>query len=180
MAIGETGLDYYHLEEGKEEDQKRTQKAFFAAQVQLAQQHSLPVIIHTRNAAADTLACMKEFSLKKFVIHCFTEDLAFAEEILKISDESYVSFSGIITYNKSDAIRQVAKQIPLGRILIETDAPFLAPQAFRGQTNQSAFTREVLNTIIALRTEDQKTIEDTIFANSLRFFGIPSDVKSIQ
>jgi TatD DNase family protein len=173
-AVGETGLDYYHVTHGREERQKQTQHVFFAAQAQLALRLDLPLIIHTRNAAADTIALIKERGIKRAVIHCFSEDPAFARELLKWSDGIYFSFSGIFTYEKSLAVRETARMLPLSRILVETDAPFLVPQAVRNTVtvNEPAFTRHVMDFLKTLRSEPQDVVEQTIWNNSNTFFGI--------
>ncbi len=131
VAIGEIGFDYYHLEAGKEAEQKETQRVLFFAMTELARKYNLPVVIHTREARTDTLRYLKEFGVKKAIIHCFSEDYGFARELMEYSDEIYFSFSGIVTYSKATSVQETAKLLPLNKILIETDAPFLSPQAVR-------------------------------------------------
>ncbi len=174
VGIGETGLDYFHTTRGKKEAQKKVQQAFFRAHANLALRLELPLIIHTRDAAADTIALVKEFSIKRAVIHCFSENPAFARELMRWSDEIYFSFSGILTYARSTAVQDAARELPLNRILVETDAPFLVPQAVREAftTNEPAFTRHVMDFLKTLRREPGEVVEQTVFQNSNRFFGI--------
>lgn len=174
MAVGETGLDYYHLTGGREARQKETQHVFFAAQAQLALRLDLPLVIHTRDAAADTLGLMKQHGVKRAVIHCFSENPAFARELLTWSDDIYFSFSGILTYEKSLAVQETARLLPLNRILVETDAPFLVPQAVRKDftINEPAFTRHIMDFLQTLRSEPGDTVEKTVWENSNTFFRV--------
>lgn len=172
VAIGEIGFDYYHLDPEKSEEQKETQRILFFAMTALAMKYELPVVIHTRDARADTLRYIKESRIKQAIIHCFSEDYTFAKELMDYSDDIYFSFSGILTYKKSLAIQEAAKLLPLSKILIETDAPFLSPQAVRGTVNESANVRYVLEAIQALRDESPEEIERVIYENSLRVYGL--------
>ena len=117
VGIGETGLDYFHLTSGREEIQKQTQRAFFRAQASLALRLELPLIIHTRDAAADTIAQIKESGIRRAVIHCFSENPPFARELLAWSDEIYFSFSGILTYKNSVAVKDTARSLRLDQSL---------------------------------------------------------------
>jgi len=175
VGIGETGLDYYHLTEGKEGAQKEVQRAFFAAQALLAQKLDLPLVVHTRDAAADTVRLVRENGVRRAVIHCFSQDLRFAEELREWSDEIYFSFSGVLTYKSAAAIQEAARRLPLGRVMVETDSPFLVPQAVRGQlqVNEPACTRHVLDFLKTLRPEPPDAVEAAVWENSHRFFGIP-------
>jgi TatD DNase family protein len=174
VGIGETGLDYYHLTRGKESNQKQTQLVFFRAQAELAQELDLPLIIHTRDAAEDTVALIKALGIKRAVIHCFSENLAFAQELLEWSGEIYFSFSGILTYRKSQGVQDAASALKLDRILVETDAPFLVPQPMRDQSsvNEPAFTRHVLECLKMLRSEPGDAVEQAVWDNSNRFYRI--------
>lgn len=173
VAIGEIGLDYYHLTEGLEGRQKEIQKELFFSMADFAKKHNLPVVIHTRNAREETIKYIRESGIKKAIIHCFSEDYSFAQELMEYSDEIYFSFSGILTYKKSIEIQEAASKIPLKKILIETDAPFLSPQAIRGTINESANTRFILEYMQNLRSESPLEVESTIFENSLRVYSIP-------
>jgi TatD DNase family protein len=174
VAVGETGLDYFHLTRGKETQQKKTQQVFFGEQANLALRLDLPLVIHTRNAAADTLSLVKKSGIKRAVIHCFSEDPAFAFELMKWSDEIYFSFSGILTYKKALPIQETARILPLNRILVETDAPFLVPQIMRDAftINESAFTRHVMDFLKTLRKEPGDLVEKTVWDNSNALFRI--------
>lgn len=174
IGIGETGLDYFHLTRGDKELQKQIQKEFFRAQAEMALRLGLPLIIHTRDAASDTSALLRESGVKRAVLHCFSENLAFAQDLVAWSDEIYFSFSGILTYARSLAVQEAARTLRLDRILVETDAPFLVPQAVRNKfsTNEPAFTRHVLDFLKTLRQEPAEVVEQTVWENSNRFFGI--------
>ncbi len=174
VGIGETGLDYFHLTRGTRDLQKKMQGEFFRAQADLSLRLDLPLVIHTRDAAADTLAVIKECGIRRAVIHCFSEDLTFAQDLLSWSDEIYFSFSGILTYKRSIAVQDAARALRLDRILVETDAPFLVPQAVRNtvKTNEPALTRHVMDFLKALRPEPAEIVEQTVWHNSNRFFRI--------
>ena len=174
VGIGETGLDYYHLAKGRQEIQKQTQRAFFGAQASLAMRLDLPLVIHTRDAAADTIAQIKESGVKRAVIHCYSENPEFAQELLAWSDDVYFSFSGILTYQKSAAVQSTARSIRLDRALVETDAPFLVPQVVRDRykINEPAFVRHVMDFFKTLRSESADVVEQTVWENSNRFFSL--------
>lgn len=174
VGVGEAGLDYFHLERTKKDSQKESQLAFFSAQAALAVRLDLPLIIHTRDAAADALALIKEREIKRAVIHCFSENPKFAEDLMAWSGDIYFSFSGILTYRKATAVQDTARALPLNRILVETDAPFLVPQAVRDAftTNEPAFTRHVMDYLKTLRSEPADVVEQTVWENSNRVFRI--------
>ena len=136
IAIGETGLDYFRTEAGVE-----WQKARFRAHMDAAKALRKPIIVHTRAAKDDTIRLMQEEKASEVggVMHCFTEDLAMAKKALDMN--FYISFSGIVTFKNSKVLQEVAKQIPLDRMLIETDAPYLAPDPHRGKQNEPAYVR---------------------------------------
>ena len=174
VGIGETGFDYYHLTRGNESEQKQTQLLFFRAQAELAQELDLPLIIHTRDAAEDTLALIKSCGIQRAVIHCFSENPAFARELLAWSGEIYISFSGILTYRRSQRVQDAARELKLDRMLVETDAPFLVPQAIRDHfpTNEPAFTRHVMEYLKTLRSEPGGAVEQAVWENSNRFYRV--------
>jgi TatD DNase family protein len=174
VAVGETGFDYFHVTRGKEAPQKQAQRAFFAAQAELALRLNLPLVIHTRDAAADTIALIKEHGVQRAVIHCFSEDLAFAHELMRWSGEIYFSFSGILTYTRAIPVQEAARALPLNRILVETDAPYLVPQVLRDKftTNEPAFTRHIMDFLKTLRSEPVEMVEQTVWENSNTFFRI--------
>lgn len=172
VGIGETGLDYHYLEAGKEEFQKANQRVWWTFQWELAQKYSLPLIIHTRDARDDTLSFIQENDIHRCVMHCFSEDWDFAEKLLAFSEDIYFSFSGILTYKSTPKIQEAATKIPLNRILLETDAPFLSPQEVRGTVNEPANTVFTFEKLCTLRTESREEIKNTIYMNSKRFYGI--------
>ncbi|OOF38087.1 metal-dependent hydrolase [Rodentibacter rarus] len=146
IAIGEIGLDYYYSAENKTE-----QQAIFASQINIANQLNKPVIIHTRSAGDDTISMLREHQAEKCggVIHCFTETLDFAKKALDLG--FYISCSGIITFKNAEAIREAIRYVPVDRLLVETDSPYLAPVPYRGKENQPAYTREVCEYVAALK-----------------------------
>jgi TatD DNase family protein len=174
VGIGETGLDYFHLMRNNREEQKQMQQSFFRAHASLALRLDLPLIVHTRDAAKDTLALIKSAGIHRAIIHCFSEDLQFANDLLAWSDEVYFSFSGILTYKNAVAVQQAAHSLRLDRILIETDAPFLVPQAARERfsTNEPAFVRHVLDYLKSLRNEPPDVVEQMVWENSHSAFRI--------
>jgi TatD DNase family protein len=146
IAIGETGLDYFRLQGDLE-----WQRTRFRTHICAAIDCQKPLIIHTRSASADTLKIMREEKADKVggVMHCFTESLEVA--LAAIEMDFYISFSGIVTFKKALEIKEVARQIPLNRMLIETDSPYLAPVPFRGKLNQPAYVKHVAEEIALLR-----------------------------
>ncbi|WP_235042066.1 TatD family hydrolase [Vreelandella profundi] len=143
VAIGETGLDYHYRDSVPVEIQHERFKRHLIAARELA----LPVIIHTREAKEETLALLREYSDPQVggVLHCFTEDLAMAREAVRLG--FYISLSGIITFASAAALRELARQLPLDRLLIETDSPYLAPVPHRGKPNQPAWVVAVAECI---------------------------------
>ena len=165
VAIGETGLDYFRSQGDMGWQQER-----FRRHIRAAKQCGRPLIIHTRDAAADTLRIMREEDAAGIggVMHCFTESLQVAREALDLN--FYISFSGIVTFRNAEALREVAKIVPLDRLLIETDAPYLAPMPFRGKTNEPAYVRHVAEHIAKLRGESFESIAATTTANFMTLF----------
>lgn len=146
VAIGETGLDYYRLKGDLDWQRNR-----FRTHIRSAIEINKPLIIHTRSAAEDTLRLMREeqAGIAGGVMHCFTESLDVA--LAAIDLNFYISFSGIVTFKNAGALKEVARQIPLERILIETDSPYLAPVPHRGKLNQPAYVKFVAQEIASLR-----------------------------
>lgn len=162
VAIGETGLDYFRLKGDLE-----WQRARFRQHIRAAKQCNKPLIIHTREAAVDTLRIMAEEGADHVggVMHCFTESLEVAQQAIEMN--FYISFSGIVTFKNAHIVKEVAKTIPLDKILIETDSPYLAPVPFRGKTNQPAFVRHVAEEIAKLR---EISLEEVATATTHNFF----------
>lgn len=165
IAVGETGLDYFHTEDPQT---RRIQRQGFTTQMALAEKYGLPVIVHTRNAVEDTLSIMAEHPLVQGVLHCFTEDWAMAEVALEMG--YYISISGIVTFKNASNVRDVAVKVPADRLLIETDAPWLAPVPHRGKQNQPAFVSHTAHYLAELRGVDIATIASTTSANFYRAF----------
>jgi TatD DNase family protein len=146
VAIGETGLDYFRLQGDLEWQRER-----FRTHIRAAKASGKPLIIHTREAAADTLKIMKEEGADAAggVMHCFTEGQDVADQAIEMG--FYISFSGIVTFKNAVKIKEVARNIPLDRLLIETDSPYLAPVPYRGKPNQPAYVKHVAEEIARLR-----------------------------
>ena len=146
IAVGETGLDYFRLTGDLEWQRER-----FRTHIRAAIKIGKPLIIHTRNASVDTIKIMREENAQLVggVMHCFTESLEVAKQAIELG--FYISFSGIVTFKNALDLKEVAKTIPLEKILIETDSPYLAPIPFRGKTNQPAYVRHVAEEIAKLR-----------------------------
>lgn len=144
VAIGETGLDYHYEPEAAELQQRS-----FRLHLEAARSCGKPVIVHTRAAQADTLALLREAALPQAgVLHCFTEDWDMASAALDMG--FYISLSGIVTFRNAEALREVARRVPLERMLVETDSPFLAPVPYRGKPNQPAYVRHVAERLAEL------------------------------
>lgn len=146
IAIGETGLDFHYKPETKSLQLER-----FATQVDVANEVNKPLIIHTRNARKETLEILRNGHAEKCsgVIHCFTEDLEFAKQAMELG--FYISISGIVTFRAATELKEVVKALPLERLLIETDSPYLAPVPHRGKENQPAYVVEVASYIAQLK-----------------------------
>jgi len=149
LAVGEVGLDYFHYDIEKED--MTWQQERFRQMIRIAKQVNKPLVIHTRNSTEDCLRILKEEGAEKVggIMHCFVESLAVAEQAMALG--FYISFSGIVTFKNAKEIKEVAKTIPLDKILVETDAPYLAPVPYRGKQNQPAYTKYVVEEIANLR-----------------------------
>lgn len=165
VAIGETGLDYFRLK-----GDLRWQQERFRRHIRAARQINKPLIVHTREAAAETLQILREEGADQVggVMHCFTESWETARAALDLG--FYISFSGIVTFRNADALRTVATQIPADRLLIETDAPYLAPVPYRGKTNEPALVRYVAEQIARLRGLSSNEIAAITTENFFRLF----------
>ncbi|MFA7437394.1 TatD family hydrolase [Castellaniella sp.] len=163
VAIGETGLDYYRLAEPSPQQQAR-----FRLHIQAANQTGLPLIIHTRAAAADTLRLMREEQAHGGVMHCFTENWDVAQAAMDLG--FYISFSGIVTFKNAREIQDVARRVPLERMLIETDAPYLSPVPYRGKLNDPSRVIHVAEKIAELRGVPVGTIAEATTHNYFTLF----------
>ena len=163
-GIGEIGLDYHY-----DFAPRDLQQAVFAAQLDLARERQLPVIIHTREATDDTFAILKAAGDIQGVFHCFTGDTAMARRALDIG--FCLSFAGIVTFPKAGDLRDAARIVPSDRLLIETDSPYLAPVPHRGKRNEPAFVGRVFESLATARGEAVADIETQVAANFVRLFG---------
>lgn len=165
VAIGETGLDYFRLKGDLEWQRER-----FRTHIRAAVACNKPLIIHTREAAADTLRIMREEGAERVggVMHCFTESQETADAAMALG--FYISFSGIVTFKNAAKLKEVARHVPLERMLIETDSPYLAPTPHRGKLNQPAFVKHVAEEIARLRGITLEEVAQATTANFLHLF----------
>ncbi|MBC8337551.1 MAG: TatD family hydrolase [Alphaproteobacteria bacterium] len=166
IGFGETGLDFYY-----EHSPRDLQERFFRAHIGAAREAGLPVIVHTRDADDDMARILRdEYAKGAFsgLIHCFSSGAELAETVMEIG--FYVSFSGIVTFNKADEIRAVAESLPLDRILVETDAPYLAPVPKRGKRNEPAFTAFTAARLAEVRGMDRAAFDKATTDNFFRLF----------
>jgi TatD DNase family protein len=160
VAIGETGLDYYYAH-----SPRGAQIESFQTHLRICQETRLPCIIHTRQADTDTIACIKKFPKATGVFHCFSGSAELARQALDLG--FYLSFSGIITFKNAEELREVVRFVPLDRILVETDAPFLAPMPYRGGRNEPAFTRYTAEKVAEIKGI---SLEDVAHQTTENFF----------
>ena len=167
IAIGETGLDYHYAPETK-----ALQLDSFKKHIQVAKQLNKPLIIHTRDAQEDTLALLREEQAASVggILHCFTETWDMAEQAIELG--FYISFSGIVTFKNASALREVAAKVPDDKILIETDAPYLAPVPHRGKENQPAYVVEVAKHLASIRGQSVEEIARLSTENFNRLFNL--------
>lgn len=146
IAIGETGLDYFYAKEERD-----WQKRYFIAHIQAARETGLPLVVHTRGAKDDTLSLLREHGggEVKGVLHCFTEDLDMAQQAIELG--FYISISGIVTFRNAEPLRDVVRALPIEKLLIETDSPWLAPVPFRGKPNEPRFVANVAECVAELK-----------------------------
>jgi TatD DNase family protein len=165
VAIGETGLDYHRLRGDLEWQRER-----FRAHIRAARECRKPLVIHTRDAAEDTLRIMREEGAGEVggVMHCFTETREVAEGALALG--FHISFSGIVTFKNAGALKEVARAVPLERLLVETDSPYLAPVPHRGQTNRPGLVRHVAEEVARLRGIPLEAVAEATTKNFFRLF----------
>ena len=163
VAIGETGLDYHWCKGDLAWQHQR-----FVLHIEAANRSGLPLVVHTRDAAADTMRLLREHQAHAGVIHCFTEDVHTAKLALDLG--FYISFSGIVTFKNATAIQEAARYVPLDRLLVETDAPYLAPVPKRGKPNEPAYVRHTAAFVAQLRGDSLENIAQATTANCLRLF----------
>ncbi len=164
--MGEAGLDYYY-----DHSPRDAQREAFAAQIQLAHQHGLPLVIHTRDAWHDTFDVLAaEGAPDRTVFHCFTGGPEEAQRCVELG--AHVSFSGIVTFKAATDVQEAARLVPLDRLLIETDAPYLAPVPHRGRTNQPAYLADTARYVADLRDLPLADLAGSTFRTTCAFFGI--------
>lgn len=170
LAVGEIGLDYYWE---KEEQKRELQKFWFKRQLELAKEAELPVIIHSRDAAADTLEIIKTEHAnqgKGGVIHCFSYSKEMALSYVEMG--YYIGIGGVSTFKNAKKLKEAIKEIPLERILLETDCPYMAPEPHRGQRNSSLYLPYVVEQIAELKSETSENVEEVTYENAKRLFQI--------
>jgi len=174
VAIGEIGLDYYH-----DKFPHDLQFFYFIGQLNIAKQLNLPAVIHTRagkyagdneSAYADMIEILKEGKFSNGVMHCFSGNKEEAKKLLELG--MYLSFTGIVTYERNEELREIIKMTPWNRLMMETDSPFLTPQAHRGKKNEPAFVMEVAKTIAEVKGVELEKVLGETTRNAERFFGI--------
>lgn len=165
VAIGEIGLDYYW-----DEHEREIQKEWFTKQLLLAKKLNMPYIIHDRDAHADTLEIIKKCGYTNGVMHCFSGSAEFAQEVIKMG--MYVSLSGTVTFKNAKKAQEVAQSIPLDRLLIETDSPYLTPEPFRGKRNNSAYVKYTAEKIADIRGISFDELARITLDNGKRFYNI--------
>jgi TatD DNase family protein len=162
VGVGETGLDYFRLTSADTSPRERQRRAF-AAQLELGIATSLPVVVHSRAAEADTLDLLRAHPGARGVLHCFTESWTLAHGALDLG--WYVSVSGIVTFRNADNVRDVAKRIPADRLLVETDCPWLAPVPHRGHKNEPAYVVDTAEFLATLRSVGIEELAETTSRN---------------
>lgn len=173
IAVGETGLDYHYQPETR-----AAQIKSFEAHLEVADELNKPVIVHTREAQQDTLELIRNQNAKSAgILHCFTESWEMAEQALAMG--YYLSISGIVTFRNADNVRYVAERIPLDRLLIETDSPYLAPVPFRGKPNEPAYLPRVADCIAQLRGIEVEALVEATTENFHRLFPVTSQQKQV-
>ena len=167
IAVGEIGLDYYW---DKEEDVQKAQRYWFAQQMGLARESQLPVIIHSRDAAEDTMRVMKEVHAEEIpgVIHCYSYSPEMAKEFIKMG--YYIGVGGVVTFKNAKKLKETVMQIPLERILLETDSPYMAPEPHRGSRNDSGNLVYVAEKIAELKGITAKEVENATLTNARKLF----------
>lgn len=164
VAVGETGLDYYWRPDNKERQQRE-----FVKHIELAKKADLPIIVHDRDAHADTMEILKTHK-PRGVVHCFSGSVEMAKEIVKLG--MYIGIGGVLTFKNGRVLKEVAREIPLERILLETDAPYMAPEPFRGKTNHSALIIYVAQTLAEIKGVSVDEVLKVTAKNAEELFGI--------
>lgn len=164
VAVGEIGLDYHY-----EDTDRETQKYWFRRQLELAKECDMPVIIHDRESKGECIEILKESGISRGVVHCFSGSAETAAELLKMG--FYISFTGVLTFKNAKKAVRALKAIPMDRLFIETDCPYMAPEPFRGTRNDSSLVYRVAEKIAELKGLDSDEVIRITTENALRFFG---------
>ncbi len=165
VAIGEIGLDYYY-----DNSPRELQKKWFRRQIELAKELNLPYVVHDRDAHADCMEIIKESGYFRGVMHCYSGSTEMAQELLKLG--FYISFAGPVTFKNGKRAKEAAKAVPMDKLLIETDSPYLTPEPYRGQRNDSSYVPYVAREIAALKGLTEEETARLTLENGKRFFGI--------
>lgn len=165
VAWGEIGLDYHY-----NFSSPQIQREIFEAQLKIAIENDFPIVIHTREADKDTISILEEYKPKKVLIHCFSSNRRFAERIIDMG--YYISFSGIVTFSKNIELQEIVKVVPIDRLLIETDSPYLTPEPFRGKRNEPAYIRYTAQKIAELKNVTLEEIAEITSLNAIKFYEI--------
>ena len=168
VAIGEIGLDYYWV---KDEEGRKKEQDFFRAQLALAEELDLPVIVHDREAHGDTLAIVKEYPNVKGVFHCYSGSVEMAEELVKMG--WMISFTGVLTYKNARKSVEVAEAVPMERLMVETDAPYMAPEPHRGKRNDSGYVVHTCRKLAEIKGLSLEECARITRENGCRLFRIP-------
>lgn len=169
VALGEIGLDYHY-----DYSPRPVQQQVFAQQMELARSLGKPIVLHTREADADTLAILQEFDAPdlRIHVHCYTGSVEFAHRLLSLQGQFYFGFTGVLTFKNAENVRDAARSIPLDRLLLETDGPYLAPVPWRGQAAHPGMIPAVAAALAAARQEEMAGLMAVCRENTRRFYGI--------
>jgi len=172
LAVGECGLDYFRLPESEDEKKelKKRQKEVFISQIKLAKRYKKPLIVHIRDASSDSLEILKEYASADYggVLHCYNA----SPILLELVDKNfYFGIGGVLTFKNAKKLVEIVPKIPLDRIILETDAPYLTPHPFRGQRNEPKYTTLVLEKLADILNINQDVLENIVYENSKRLFG---------
>ncbi len=168
VAIGETGLDYF-----KKYGDRQSQIELFVSQLELAANYDKPVIIHNRKAGGDIMDILgSKMPPRGAVLHCYSEDAAYAEKMLETHDNIYFSFAGNVTYRNARNLHETVRMLPLDRLLIESESPFMIPAEFRGKRNKPVYLPSTARAVAELREEEEDEVMEALYANACRFFGL--------
>lgn len=167
VAIGETGLDYF-----RKFGSKKEQIELFIKQLGIAEQVKLPVVVHNRGAGSDVVKILRQrIPPKGVVLHCYSEDWKFAQAVADLP--VYISFAGNVTYKNARNLHETAALMPLDKMLVESESPFMSPAGYRGERNRPSYLTEVVSFIAELRDEKLETIAEALYRNTCTFFNIP-------